>query len=79
MRGWQVPAAFYWPVRPAEEQLPAGRRLPVFSMQGALAEPLAGWLLVVAHPQIERMAISTPAARVRVIMRNSPLELKKGR
>jgi len=65
----QFPAAFYWPVCPVEEQLPADRRLPVFSAHGAFAELVAGWLLVLAHPQIERMAMSTPAARVRVIMR----------
>jgi hypothetical protein len=43
----------------------------VFCMHGvALAEPFAGGLLVVAHPQIERVAMSAPAARVWVIMRN---------
>jgi hypothetical protein len=49
---------------------------------GALAEPLAGGLFagglfVVAHPKIERAAMSTPAARVRVIMRNPPTEFGK--
>jgi hypothetical protein len=44
---------------------------------GALAEPFAGGLLVVAHPQIKRVARSTPAARVRFIMRNPPTDFKK--
>jgi hypothetical protein len=50
----------------------------VFSVQAALVEPFAGGLLlVVAHPQIERVAMSTPAARVQVIMRILRLGLKK--
>ena len=66
--------------RPVEEQFPAGIWLPVFSMQGAaLVEPLAGGLLVVAHPQTRRVAISTPAAHVRVIMSNPPTEIWKKR
>ena len=44
---------------------------------GALAEPFAGGLLVVAHPQIKRVARSAPAARVRFIMRIPPTTLKK--
>jgi hypothetical protein len=52
----------------------------VFCMHGvALAEPFAGGLLVlvVAHPQITRVARSTPAAPVRFIMRNPPTDFKK--
>ena len=45
----------------------------MFCMHGvALAVPFAGGLLVVAHPQIERVAMSTPAAHIRVNMRNPP-------
>jgi hypothetical protein len=44
---------------------------------GALAEPFAGGLLVVAHPQIKRAAMSTPAARMRFIMRNPPTDFEK--
>ena len=50
----------------------------MFCMQGgALAEPFAGGLLVVAHPQIKRVARSAPAARVRFIMRIPPTDFKK--